>query len=235
MWTDLPKLDSKGQEITYTVKEIPISGFESSVTEGGSGGTKRSWEAVTTLETGKTYLLVSENGALSTNSSGLIWTDVSINLAEGTMPGNAAVWIYNGQLKNGDGKYIKTSSSYNSSSFTAGTSGSDITFSNGYISASISGRTRYFGSITNGKASAESRNSNAVDFKAYVLNETTDDRGDKHFIVTNTEKEQDFELPETGGFGKAPMIMVGVVLFLAVSVFLLYGEEIKEFVNWKRR
>lgn len=195
-WENVPKLDTSGSEITYSIEETLVDGYTASVTEGIKSEATKSWETVTSLESGKEYLLVANGGALAGNdSTGLQLIDVSNVLATGESPDGTVLWTYDGSsLENGNGKYLTTASTGGWSptyTFVIGSSGSNITFTNGYISTkvgySIFSATRYLGTISEGSASAVDDTSEATNFTAYELKDSSTKWGDKHFVVTNTE------------------------------------------------
>lgn len=234
-WENLPKLNSSGKEIIYEVKEIPIAGFDSSIKVAAPGDVKKSWTPVSTLESGKTYMLVTANGALTGTNSGLSWTDVSAHISAGTTPPASTLWTYDGKLKSGESVYLKTDNrgSFFSPTyvFTTGTSGSNITYNNRYLSATagILSTKYYFGTISDSYASAVNETSSAAVFTPYVMTDSSGQWGEQHFIVTNTQKEQEVELPETGSMGSGPYMVIGTVLFAVVSLFLLYYDKIREY------
>lgn len=202
-WDDLPVKTTAGHDAVYTVQEIPVAGYDSSIEQtlkSEEGTTLYSWAAADTLENGKTYLLVSSSGALAgSGTSGLAWLGVSSNLSDGSLPDDAALWTYNSsKLQNGDGKYlvIKSSGSWNKTyTFATGSSGSDITFSNGKLSAYSSG-TRYFSGISNtGSGSTVTSSNSAVTFTAYErTSEVIPGTENTHFIITNTRRPSSLEL-----------------------------------------
>lgn len=207
-WDDLPALDSAGNDIVYSVQEVPIPGYSFSVEETRweiPETTTYSWEIVTSLEANTQYLLVASNGALAGDSeSGLQWLDVSANLQDGTLPDDAALWTYSSsKLQNGDGKclVLNSSGSWLSTTYTFATnsSGSNISFSNDRLSATGGYSTRYFSGISNNAGSTTTSAGSAVSFTAYKLtSETVPGSSTDHFIVTNTKK-----LPMLNvGFGK---------------------------------
>jgi len=196
-WEGLPVKDTSGRDYTYAVEEIAPDIYDVTIVEGARTTAPIVWSTVTGLESGKTYLLVSSEGALAADANGLRWQDVSQNLADGTNPNSAALWTYNGStLQSGSDKFLKlnSSGSFLSKTYTyAGAdTGSTVSFSDGYISVKPNSytATKYFGTIdtNNGTASALNDTSSATNFTAYTLLEGEDpcaDWGDKHYVVTN--------------------------------------------------
>ena len=182
-WDNLPKLNERGGEIRYTVEENALKGYSSSVSTGTAPSeTKKSWKEVSGLESGKTYLLVSSNGALAVSGSSLTWAGVNEILESGEDAQSNTLWTWsNNKLKNGN-KYLYLSSN----SATVSNSGSTITWSNGKISASSS-RYTYYLSSNNGSVSVSTRSSSAVTFTAYEQVTTTVSGGDVHYVITNTK------------------------------------------------
>ena len=199
-WEGLPTKDTSGNPYTYTVIEIAPDIYDVTIVEGEKSAAPIKWTKVTGLESGKTYLLVSDSGALAADGSSLSWQNVSQNLADGTNPNNAALWTYNGStLKSGSGKFLKldSSGSFLSPTYTyvSGDTGSTVSFSSGYISVkpNILTATKYFGTIdtNNGTASTLDEKASATTFTAYTLTEGADPCahwGVTHYVVTNTDK-----------------------------------------------
>jgi LPXTG-motif cell wall-anchored protein len=177
------------EALVYTVREASIRGYESSVREATSGDAASSWMPVSNLASGGTYLLVSGNHALSVDSGGLAWTDVSSLLDSGDAADNAQLWTYSdSKLRNGNGKYLYMSRSGLSYFFTAGTSGTNISYTNNYLRASTGFSYRYFADIgNNGSASASSGTSGATQFAVYERSTNGGTWGEAHYIVTNTK------------------------------------------------
>ena len=202
-WEGLPAKDTSGNPYAYTVMEIAPGGYDvtiADVADGDRPSAPSTWQEVTSLENGKTYLLVAEEGALAADANGLGWQNVSQNLADGTNPNSAALWTYsNSKLQSGSSRYLYLSSEgdfWNPTyKYTSNASGSSINTFDGYISVkpNILTATKYFGTIdtNNGTASALNDTSSATNFTAYTLLEGEDpcaDWGDKHYVVTNTDK-----------------------------------------------
>ena len=189
-------------------------------------------------------MFVSDGNALKGSSSGFSWADVSQNINKGTLPDNSEslLWTYSSKkLKNGNStsNWIKanttTSNIFNySTTFVVSSSGGNIIFKNGSIGANVStgiltSGDRFFGAINpDGSATAVTEDK-ATRFDLYVYGSVTieSNNGEHHFVITNTKEEKQYELPETGSFGSAPITIFGIVTVLTVLIFLLYGEEIK--------
>jgi len=83
LWENLPKYYEDGTEIQYSVEEAYVSGYYSSVQPTDTFTvTTSQWTATTNLENGKTYLLKSGSGYLSTlqnaSDTGYMWVDEAI-------------------------------------------------------------------------------------------------------------------------------------------------------------
>ena len=188
-WEDLPVYGKLADRLVYTVEEARLRGYEASVREATSADASIIWEPVTSMTSGGTYLLVSGSGALTVSDSGLAWTDANLVGEADT----SQQWTYtDGQLRNGNGKYLylNRSGSFLSYTytFTAGSSGSDITYTNGYLRSGSSYSGRYFGSLGNdGTASASSSTSSATKFTIYERSTNEGSWGEEHYIVTNTK------------------------------------------------
>jgi len=183
-WDNLPKLNERGGEIRYTVEENSLKGYSSSVSTGTAPSeTAKSWKAVSAPESGKTYLLVSSNGALAVSESSLTWTDVDKLLESGEDAASTQLWTWNrSSLKNGGGRYLVLSNRL----FTTSTRQSSVSWSDGKISATSSGRTYYLSKTSSGIGATTSSGS-AVTFTAYEQVTTTVSGGDVHYVITNTK------------------------------------------------
>lgn len=235
-WDNLPTKNSAGEDVTYQVEEIPVSGYttELKVADQSDAIISSEWTAVSSLETGNTYVFVSDSGALAATASGFSWADVSNELATGGSLDKSVLWTYDGStLQNGNGVYINTKTtggfftSY-SSTFITGTSGYSIKFTSGYLAANVQtsryeSTDKYFGTISsNGTVSAVSSTSDATSFEAYTFSsaDSSASWGDEHFIITNTKTTDEYELPETGGIGSDKITAGGAIL---VTASLLIG------------
>lgn len=190
-WGNLPVKDANNADYEYTVTEIAPGGYDATITDGVRYEGPKKWESVTSLESGGTYLLVSANGALAADSSGLRWVDVSSNLADGTLPENAAQWtVSNGKLLSNSGHYLN----YSNSAYRSGSSGTNLTIENGHIFCTVGfllwTEDYYVGNtITNGTANAPTDEASAATFAFYKLidEDPCANWGDKHYVVTNTQ------------------------------------------------
>lgn len=230
LWDNLPKYTAEnapdGAEIVYTVEEVTSSGYIVEIEQATPEAAGKIWTPASSLESGKTYLLVSAKGALAGNSSdGLRWMDVSSQLSSGEMPDGSAVWTYNDTLVNGDGKYLVLKSSgdwYNPTyTFGAASSGTEISLDSGHLSASSGLRTRYLTGIAEGYGTTSTSPSNAVSFTLYEQTDASDKWGDVHYIVTNKKATESYTLPETGGMG-TNMFTIGGLVLITGSLFMGY-------------
>lgn len=76
-WTNMPKTDSAGNPVTYTVREATVPGYMSAVgpytpSSGGSGGGSQ-WTEQSSFESNETYLLKTSMGYLSASNGKLYW------------------------------------------------------------------------------------------------------------------------------------------------------------------
>ena len=83
LWENLPKYYEDGTEIHYGVEEAYVPGYYSHVEKVDTYSlTTTQWTAATSLENGKTYLLRTANGFLSTQNrnsdTGYMWVDEAI-------------------------------------------------------------------------------------------------------------------------------------------------------------
>lgn len=220
-WENLPKLNNRGQEITYWVEEQNVRGFESRIEQSEIPDTTTySWQAVSALESGKSYLLVASNGALALNNSSLQWSDVSNLLTSGGEAGTNVLWKLDGtKLQNAGGRYLYlTGSSWSYSFKTTTTSSSgNAKFSGGKISGTSGSNTRYLSGISNGSGTATSTASSAITFTAYERIQRTEEGSDHHFIVTNTKLPDSIRFKfgkYAVGASEEPTLLAGAVLEL---------------------
>ena len=193
-WEDLPVKTIAGSVVSYTVKEISVDGYTSKVDKTDwivPETTVGKWEAVTDLTQASDFILVSSSGGLlmKNGSTGVIVDGVisEEDLANGKTVQNEAKWNYtNNKLQNKAGGYLTLTGSSYSYTFTMGSSGSNITFSNGKISAKYSNATRYY---TDASSNATRYESQATSFTPYqYVTKTIPGESNVHFIITNTAK-----------------------------------------------
>ena len=142
-WEDLPKYTAEqapnGTPIVYTITEISIPGYQTSIVQTDPSQASASWTEAAALEDGKTYLLVTANGALAGRSDyQLQWLNVSNELLTGGTPIQAALWTYSSTgstLRNGDGKYLVLGDLSGSYVFFTNTTSRQININNGRLSA----------------------------------------------------------------------------------------------------
>lgn len=198
LWENLPLVDENDGDITYSVEEIPIPGYESETTytektEGGETVTK--WIEVEdgNITKSGTYLLVASQGVLASKGTGnnqLQWlTDKDKQLLN---PDNIAQWTYDGsKFKNENGRYLR----YSNSRFELSTSTnySNIKLSNNNL---VYSNNYYFTGINKsgsnaGYGSASSKSGSALEFTAYKKTDVkTDVTKHPHYIITNTKKNE---------------------------------------------
>ena len=225
LWDNLPKYTAEnapdGAEIVYTVEEVTSSGYIVEIEQATPEAAGKIWTPASSLESGKTYLLVSAKGALAGNGSdGLQWMDVSSQLSSGEMPDGSAVWTYNNTLVNGDGKYLDLEYSQGYKFYTSST-GTKILFDSGRLSANVFFSTRYFTGISDGYGTTSTSSSNAISFTLYEQTDSSDKWGDVHYIVTNKKAPESYTLPETGGMG-TNMFTIGGLVLITGSLFMGY-------------
>lgn len=141
LWENLPKYHEDGTEIVYGVEEAYVSGYYSKVEKVDTYSvTTSSWTATTSLENGRTYLLKTNRGYLSTlnNSSdtGFKWVDEAT-----AKQSNLAQWVVtaNGNTRKLTNKAGQTITIYNSGTrnYYASTGGENNN-SKQYLSYSVS-------------------------------------------------------------------------------------------------
>lgn len=199
LWEKLPAKTQDGEDIAYTVTEDRVSGYISEVYEGTYVPRTRSWEQVTSLTAGNTYLLVSSDGALATDSGDTLrWVNVMGALLNGTDPDSTALWTYDSNRFSNNGKYLyvkSTTSGWTTTyTFATSSSGTNISFSNGRLSATAGFRTRYFSGISSGYGTTATGTSSATSFSAYILSETTLEPGELHYEIMNTPRDKSLSI-----------------------------------------
>lgn len=225
-WENLPKLDENGKEITYTVSEIPVPGYTSSIAKTEytvEGGTIYKWVPVTDgIKSGKTYMFVSNNGALSRNGTSLKWTDVSTILASGKEADSTNLWTYtNNKLKNGS-YYLSMGYDYEYSNYgynyyyfyKLDSSGININFSDGKISANYYSNTRY---LISDLTRTDTKSSNAIKFTVYErVQGKAEPITNPHFVITNTKNPDSITVnfAKYAKGGDEPTLLAGADLAL---------------------
>lgn len=249
-WNNLPKTNSEGKEIEYSVAEIPLEGFNADIQLAktslmrSASDSGISWKAVDKLTQGKTYLIVAENGALASKSEDsylLKMLNVDYAISNNTLADSTAMWTAtaadDGFMLVNNATHTPLSYLWNDFSmrvsFTANAENTPVCYTGGdKISAywSYNGNTYYFTNIRTSKPYAEYGDSSLTGGTSFTFYELQDGNGsdteipspgDIHYIITNTAGE--FVLAETGGIGTHWFILAGA-LFIAVG--LLYGGSL---------
>jgi LPXTG-motif cell wall-anchored protein len=220
-WDGLPVYGKLGTEVVYTVEEAAVRGYERSIREATSADATTSWVPVNGLASGKTYMLVSDQGALTVSGGVLAWTDASAAINGGAAE-PSQLWTYNSsKLLNTNGKYLNLSSTsllFGTYYYHAADSGSNISYSDGYLSASGGFATRYFGAIgSDGTAATSTGKSGATKFTLYEYSTNEGSWGADHYIVTNTKLPDSIEFrfaKYAVGSGPEPTLLAGAQLEL---------------------
>ncbi len=201
-WKNLPLKDNNDNTIEYTVQEDDIEGFTPTISAQETENTiiENVWQSATSLEDGKTYLFVSNGKALSkTNADDDLLELSDIDITDTSNTSGLSMWT---ATKSGSGfkltniaKSDRTLALYSKRVFfsttrrfvAANSSSSDIntrelTYSNGYISASG----YQFGSISSGYGSASS--SSGTSFELYEFAEVETTERQTVYTITNTEQ-----------------------------------------------
>lgn len=224
-WENLPRLNNLGQEITYWVEEQDVSGFAESVKQATSADALRTWNPVTGMANGKDYLLVSSHGALTVANGQLTWTDASAILNGTQSADPSQLWRMNGTIQNkNDSKLFAINSGSiisPSYSFGIGSSGTNVTFSEGYLTATVTvwfnSQKKYFAMDANGNVSMLDAINGATQFTAYELSSNEGSWGESHFIVTNTKLPDAIRFKfgkYAKGASEEPTLLAGAVLEL---------------------
>ncbi len=202
-WKNLPS-GSLTERITYTVKETPVSGYYTDISykDVENKTAIQSWTEASSLEDGKTYMIVSSSGALASqnNSSGNIqWlsTDTS-SVTDNQQP---AMWT---ATKTSDGFKLTNKQSGNnlaliysswSYRFYEKVSNTNryseaFNYSNGKLSAKYSNTSYYLTSVSSGYASSSTSSSSGTSFTLYELQEEYFTNYEQEFTITNIESEE---------------------------------------------
>ncbi len=212
--------DDEGNKIEYTVIEEGVNGYYpeySEITE-IEGGTKSEtkWVTATALEAGKTYMFTSGNNSLASNSSNAV---VSATRNEDDAYQQWKVVSYNGNLKLqnvGNSRYL-----YYRNSLTTNTG-----YTNNYTNVTLSSNRLTIGSSTgryitlSSSVSTTTNTSNATTLTVEEL-ATTEITLQPSYSITVTNRKAHYVLPETGGYGTNYLYIIGGLLIILSSVFLL--------------
>ena len=224
-WDDLPKLNNLGQEITYWVKEQAVSGFAESVKQATSADALRTWIDVDNMANQKEYLLVSSGRAMAVVDGKLTWTDASAILNGTQSADQSQLWRMNGTIQNNNDSKLFAINSGSiispSYSFGIGSSGTNVTFSEGYLTATVTvwfnSQKKYFAMDANGNVSMLGEINGATQFTLYELSSNEGTWGESHFIVTNTKLPDSIRFKfgkYAVGASEEPTLLAGAVLEL---------------------
>lgn len=246
-WSNIPKTDSEGNTIEYSVAEVPMDGFNADIQLSKPDVLRLlsddniSWKAVDKLTDGKTYLIVADNGALASKSADsylLKMLNVEYALANNTMPDSTALWTASAS---DDGFLLVNSATQTPLSFMWNDWSMKVCFTvraedtpvcytgTNKISAywSFNNTTYYFTEVRTSKPYADFGDSSLTDGTTFTFYELQNGQGstpeppsagDIHYIITNTAGE--FTLAETGGIGTHWFILAGMLI---TAGGLLYG------------
>lgn len=202
-WKNLPR-GSLIDKINYSIKETPVAGYYTDITSRSQEKetTTQSWIQASSLEDGKTYMLLSSNGAVATqnNSYGYVeWlsTDSStVNTEQ-----YSAMWIAE-QTSNGfilrnkqSGNNLALIYSNRSYKFFEKVSSAnryteELNFSNNKLSAYYGNSNYYLTSISGGYGSSSTNSNSGTSFTLYELNEEKHTEFEQNFTITNTKAEK---------------------------------------------
>lgn len=106
-WSGLSKKNAEDADITYNVKEVPVSGYSSQVLQGEDIVSYIQWIPVQTLVDGETHLLVSEQGVLTvTGNDSLAWVDLEAARTDVNAQWKATAYGLGFRLENAAGARI---------------------------------------------------------------------------------------------------------------------------------
>lgn len=251
-WNNLPKVDSDGNIIEYTVDEVPIGGYSADIQKAEISksqqrtDSKIGWKAVDKLTDGKTYLIVSDNGALAGQGSDsylLKMLNVDYAISNDAIPDDTAMWSAvtseNGFLLVNKATQTPLSFEWSDWSmnvcFNTNKQATPVVYTGGdKISAywSYNKTTYYLNGIRTSKpymGYGESTVNGGLSFTFYELQDGQSSgdipavSGDTHFVITNTYGE--YELAETGGIGTHWFILGGL---LCITVSLISGGILRQ-------
>lgn len=208
VWTGLPKYAQDGTTaIVYGVEEAYLSGYSPTVEKVDKITISTStWTQSLTFQNGKTYILGTSNGYLSTTSATattLCWVDAETAKTSPLALWTATVSGSSVRLTNGSGQILSFNNSNSSSSryfyaTTSGTSYQNMTSVQSGTGVRLyyrSSRSSYYiGSIgTNGRATATTSSGSALTFVPMALTTTTTEEEVEGtaFKVTNTPLDRE--------------------------------------------
>lgn len=206
-WTGLPKNDSDGKELKYTLKEVAVEGFESEITESikESEVKQNVWTQATQLEDGKTYIFANNGQALSkTNADNEYLEMSSVDVSDAENTSELSMWKAtasgSGFNLTNVGKTDRTLALYSRTQwwttrrFVAANSSSsyintrELSYSNNYLTAS----NYRFDTISSGYGSASTNS--GITFTLYVLSDETVTTTQTHYTITNTKISETTDL-----------------------------------------
>ncbi len=224
LWTNLPDYDTEGNVILYTVGEVPIDGYDSTVTE-GTPPSDQIWTQAAGFQDGETYLIVSSYGAIANTSENVLSWMARTSDNENNMP-LTSQWVasasgsYFTLTNKSSGRVIAyvndggtpvfraySSSDTGDTLISTSTCGIYSDTSGLRLYAKPSGPGYYF---FNSQFHQAGGIPNAPLVTLYRLTGSTQ-VSDKHFDITNIGA---YELPATGGNGILPYPLIGLTLFV---------------------
>lgn len=208
LWENLPKFYQDGTPIIYGLEEAYVAGYYSNVEKLGENVdkynyTETKWTATDSLENGKTYLLKTDAGCLSTidvNSDGFKWVDEQVakqsNLAQWKVTGNGSYKFTNGaeQLIN---YYNWGSTRYFNANRNSSTTFTKQSYNTANKQIKLYSSSYYIGSLNSNKRLNASDASGGLVFTPMTLsqvNVTKDVRGETAYLITNTPLSEETSL-----------------------------------------
>ena len=195
VWDALIKNDSNGQAIEYTVREVPVDGYQSTVTVSSSISAEKTiqmWKKVDDFNDGGTFLLLSRHGALayypySLSSYSISWKNV--DLSDVTSEQNGAIFTVTPVgddyclYQNNIGRYLY-GEGVSKSSYT--TFNYSYVNGKGYFHSVSDGNWYYQGHYSNSGAVTTYDVNCAISFELYELVEIPVPQYDINIVITNT-------------------------------------------------
>lgn len=205
-FTDLPRTGSDGHLIEYSVEEIEVEGYVTTVSKGETiPGTSAGWKQADHFTSGKSYMLVTNDKALN-NSRNTSLNTIDIDLNENKQSTLTAIWKATASGSNftllnqstnrnltlyaSSDKYYINAGNWNNVS-------KEFNYnSSGKLYAVNNWRNYYISGVSNGYASTSTSSRNGLNFTLYEWQESTNDS--LHFQITNTKLSEggsDIHLP----------------------------------------
>lgn len=177
-WTDLPAKNDDGTEIVYSVQEVQVAGFSSTLSDAQTFSDDGEWIKTDTLRDGDTFILVdkSTSNALSVSGSSFTWISQTNAQTNSSAQWTATADGMGFHLENGSGHRIVLNGT---SSFVPSADGNKVVYFHNSMLFAQNGNVYYYFA-----SDASVSNTSGIEFELYKQSDS--ELSGTLRVVTNT-------------------------------------------------